>query len=720
MRATEFIRENVEHFNGLDFSIEIEKDDEYVDDDDTDNQTIYVRAFANGRELGHVLFTIDYDGQGIILKPQDLEVDERFQGQGIAATMYDYVKSKGYRIRRSGQQTDAGAGFWNKHRPKQNVWEQGVAEGKKRRRRNKSFGGYWYPGYGYYGSSAYGGESGDSGAGDGGGGESVTEAKNNDAVAELKAALLAKKDQIQSATDDDVYAIIDSMMTRIAKSHDISGKELHDLWVGKYKQIPDKWIMKESDEQTSSDNAIFLNPNAVILGQEHGKKLKLSPKIAKKVKDIAEQHGAWYEGNGMDRELTAGIIDDYQGSWDDDLLSPSVKGYPAPFLYVLFSNIKENDTVEGKIGFDPNSSIFDRILSTQPSTNYFPNRRFDADTLRKFLQAVSEGPYDFVRMSQAPATESNVRRFFTLGEQLMFPDNWEEYPYRAGRVAKSVNDLRDRFLATRKQGVYVAGSDHLKAVQQFLDQSDDLVVTEDKDKNKSQQCARTKSAKCQCDSVKKITETQETVSAICVLEHSDKVKGTILFEQQSGYPTLIVGQITGLAPGAHGFHIHEFGDLSDGCESAGKHYNPDGVDHGDINSGHVGDLGNITADKNGRANFRIVARRVSLSGDRSVVGRAIVIHENQDDLGRGSDQESLKTGNAGDRLACGVITLRNSLQENFADGKIKGKSRPGRVKRAGASCAGSVTSLRQKAKNTGGERAKMYHWCANMKSGRKK
>jgi hypothetical protein len=55
--------------------------------------------------------------------PQDLEVDERFQGQGIAAAMYDYVKSKGYKIRRSGQQTDAGAGFWNKHRQSQNVWE---------------------------------------------------------------------------------------------------------------------------------------------------------------------------------------------------------------------------------------------------------------------------------------------------------------------------------------------------------------------------------------------------------------------------------------------------------------------------------------------------------------------------------------------------------------------------------------------------------------------
>ena len=60
------------------------------------------------------------------------------------------------------------------------------------------------------------------------------------------------------------------------------------------------------------------------------------------------------------------------------------------------------------------------------------------------------------------------------------------------------------------------------------------------------------------------------------------------------------------------------------------------------------------------------------------------------------------------------------LEENFADGKVKGKSRPGRVKKAGASCKGSVSSLRAKAKKYSGERGKMYHWCANMKSGRKK
>ncbi len=67
-----------------------------------------------------------------------------------------------------------------------------------------------------------------------------------------------------------------------------------------------------------------------------------------------------------------------------------------------------------------------------------------------------------------------------------------------------------------------------------------------------------------------------------------------------------------------------------------------------------------------------------------------------------------------------LIAPKQEVEENFADGKIKGKSKPGRVKRAGASCSGSVSDLRQRAKDASGERAKMYHWCANMKSGRAK
>jgi 2',3'-cyclic-nucleotide 2'-phosphodiesterase (5'-nucleotidase family) len=66
------------------------------------------------------------------------------------------------------------------------------------------------------------------------------------------------------------------------------------------------------------------------------------------------------------------------------------------------------------------------------------------------------------------------------------------------------------------------------------------------------------------------------------------------------------------------------------------------------------------------------------------------------------------------------IFYKSKTDENFADKKVSGKSRPGRVKRAGASCAGSVTDLRARAKKYGGEKGKMYHWCANMKSGKKK
>ena len=123
------VAEGLENYNGIQLSLSVEKDDEFVDDDDTDNQTIHVQATASGRELGQVVFAIDYDDKGMILVPQDLEVDERFRGQGIAATMYDYVKSKGYRIHRSSDQTPAGAGFWDKHKPGKDIWEQGVAEG---------------------------------------------------------------------------------------------------------------------------------------------------------------------------------------------------------------------------------------------------------------------------------------------------------------------------------------------------------------------------------------------------------------------------------------------------------------------------------------------------------------------------------------------------------------------------------------------------------------
>ncbi|XP_073227603.1 uncharacterized protein [Porites lutea] len=140
------------------------------------------------------------------------------------------------------------------------------------------------------------------------------------------------------------------------------------------------------------------------------------------------------------------------------------------------------------------------------------------------------------------------------------------------------------------------------------------------------------------------------------------IKGTIKMIQNYGRPTSMLVQITGLPPNTpHGFHIHEFGDtVTDGCQSTGGHYTPFNHTHGSPTDQvrHVGDLGNLYTDEDGRIDDEVEDNVVSLFGPYSVIGRAFVIHQKIDDLGRGEGTAkagSLKTGNAGARLGCGVI-----------------------------------------------------------------
>ena len=114
-----------------------------------------------------------------------------------------------------------------------------------------------------------------------------------------------------------------------------------------------------------------------------------------------------------------------------------------------------------------------------------------------------------------------------------------------------------------------------------------------------------------------------------------------------------------MAPGQHGFHIHQFGNLSEGCKTAGPHFNPFGKTHGspDREERHVGDLGNVVAGDDGVAKFELEDHLVMLSGENTVIGRSFVVHADVDDLGDGGHELSPTTGNAGARLACGVIGL---------------------------------------------------------------
>lgn len=127
--------------------------------------------------------------------------------------------------------------------------------------------------------------------------------------------------------------------------------------------------------------------------------------------------------------------------------------------------------------------------------------------------------------------------------------------------------------------------------------------------------------------------------------------GIVWFESVEG-GVKVTARIAGLSPGNHGFHIHEYGDCSaDDATSAGGHFNPTGMPHSAPSSGkrHVGDLGNIEADMDGNARMEYVDPLISFSGPASIIGRGVIVHEKADDL------KSQPTGDAGGRLACGVV-----------------------------------------------------------------
>jgi Cu-Zn family superoxide dismutase len=151
------------------------------------------------------------------------------------------------------------------------------------------------------------------------------------------------------------------------------------------------------------------------------------------------------------------------------------------------------------------------------------------------------------------------------------------------------------------------------------------------------------------------TQAAQVTKAICVIHPlgGSSVAGKVVFTQARG-GVEVNAEITGLAPGEHGFHVHEFGDctMADGT-CAGAHFNPSGAPHGgpDDDRRHAGDLGNVKADASGKATYKRVDKMLSLNGPSSIIGRSIIVHADPDDL------KSQPSGNAGARVGCGVIGI---------------------------------------------------------------
>lgn len=157
-------------------------------------------------------------------------------------------------------------------------------------------------------------------------------------------------------------------------------------------------------------------------------------------------------------------------------------------------------------------------------------------------------------------------------------------------------------------------------------------------------------------------EAADPVNAVAVLHPTEgnKVKGWVKFEQTNA-GVKVTAHVEGLKPNSkHGFHIHEFGDCSapDGT-SAGGHYNPEGHEHAlpDGKTRHAGDLGNLEANAQGMAHYEMVVANISVSGEKNpILGRGVIVHAQPDD-------GSQPVGNAGARLACGVIGVAQAPKQ---------------------------------------------------------
>ncbi|RPJ50170.1 MAG: superoxide dismutase family protein [Acidobacteria bacterium] len=133
------------------------------------------------------------------------------------------------------------------------------------------------------------------------------------------------------------------------------------------------------------------------------------------------------------------------------------------------------------------------------------------------------------------------------------------------------------------------------------------------------------------------------------------VKGTVTFESVGGNEVKVTAHITGLAPGKHGFHVHEKGDCSaPDFTSAGGHFNPTNAPHGapSDTAHHSGDLGNIEVNSSGVGHLETTVDFLELNGPNSIVGKGLIVHSKEDDL------KTQPTGDAGGREACAVIKAK--------------------------------------------------------------
>jgi len=605
--------------------------------------------------------------------------------------------------------------------------------------------------------------------------ENMDHSKDGGAVEELRAALMAHKDKLQDATDDQVYDTIDKMMTRIAKTHSVSGQKLHDMWVHKYKQVPDTWIMKEgwrsavaagalaaatamgSPVHAAEPSDFVAKISMQVNGQTIKKEIKLGSdyRSADDARTAVEKFLAKKGVNNytvhIERVLDEAFDNPYKGKWEKSEYSDSVdmlvKLPDGTNLSIMFNQEYGDEGEEvTQVEFHRNNSqdvtgegdaqrIFATVLDAIQKyiKKYIPQRlSFSAS---KQVDMDADDVEHFNPESRAKLYDRLVQRYARAwGYRAFRADNGDIVIYELSRLKPAVAEGKqpgkpvvDAILKVMPvtQEIWFHGS---RATGQHRKNSDTDILVVIPDDLVGDQYLSVVRILQKLSSHFDNYDIQPTKAGTNIHRIAQE-EGRLLWSSKQGVAEDQVHEadasavqfqtastdnyqssftVTAIADGKNVGHFSFFRD-------------PETDD--------VHNQAEVTDDVRGKGYGKaLLLKAIEVANDHG-----LGFQEDSQSLSRAQSRvyDSLYDAGwivdadgywfltpEGEQELARLSTIQQGVAENFADGKNPG--RKGLAKRSGVNTKASVSSLRNTAKHSSGEKQRMAHWLANMKAGRAK
>jgi hypothetical protein len=231
-----------------------------------------------------------------------------------------------------------------------------------------------------------------------------------------------------------------------------------------------KDLLTEISNSKAPYGVLVLDTDKILVGDNHMDPMPLSKDLQDTILNVAKQYGYYGEGIGIKYNKAVSRSDIYtalknsearhMGSWDDKIEIPDTEKYT--YVATLFDNPTENDTVEKIMNtVKGKDTIFNVLVKTFDLWGQ-PGIGLTAADLKRFLNEMSEKGIDFYKWAQKTITQPELQSFIDAGDKLMWPDNWQEYPNKAGKLARRGTLIRDNWLIQKApKGIYFIGDGHL-------------------------------------------------------------------------------------------------------------------------------------------------------------------------------------------------------------------------------------------------------------------